>query len=164
MAIRETISSGDVYVISAGTGFISSTKINPGPKPLKIMEAWLFPSQYSLKPKWAKQNYPEEMFTDKFLPIVISRNATNNVSTLRINQDANFYLSKLGSNNELKYPLHEGRIQYLVNESGKISLNDKSTLYAGDSAKINSSCKDCLIIKSKADESALMMLIDLPKD
>ena len=68
---HETISAGDVYIISAGIGIVSSIKINPGTKPVKLVELWFYPSKYSLKPSWARRHYSVETYKNKLLAIVV---------------------------------------------------------------------------------------------
>lgn len=161
---NETISSGDVCVTSAGTGIISATQSVPEVNRVKLIEAWLFPSKYSVKPTWRKRNHTVESYTNKFLPIVASENGLENGSALKINQDANFYISNLIPNNQLEYRLLEGRTLYLFNESGIVFLNKESNICAGDSARIFSEGSDDIAIRNEGSDPALLMLVELPKE
>jgi quercetin 2,3-dioxygenase len=157
----ETISSGDVCVVSAGTGIISSIKINTHGEKVKLIEVWVYPSKYSVKPSWVRRNYPAEEYTDKLLPVVISEKSFEN--TIKVHQDVNFYMSRLSSQKEIEYIRDRERSAYLFIINGEISLNGDFLLNARDSAKIIKSSQN-ISLKNNQPYSSDLLLIDLPLD
>lgn len=158
---HERISAGDMYRISAGTGIVYSVKINSKSRRVKIIEAWFYPSKYSLKPSWAKRNFPVETYTDKLLWTILSEKSSNNLSAIKIHQDANLYISKLSSQKEIKYKVDQERRVYLVIVNGKICLNDNSNMDTRDAAKVTSPSENISLRNNDVDSTDLI-IVDLP--
>jgi len=156
--IHETLRTGDVFTVSCGIGIISSGHF---PVPTKLIEAWVFPSKYSLKPSFQKWHVDVDEYTNTILQIIKSEKKVNNVSGLEIHQDTNLYITRLGPGKDIEYQSEPERKMYLFIMSGKISINNKFELGNRDAAKITFSSSETLHFVNMAHSATDIMLIDL---
>jgi len=129
MGNERTVYRGQVQYMSAGTGVVHSEH-NYGDETLRILQIWVIPDKKNYTPAYGDYNYKWEDRVNKWLNIVSSKDGDSQV---KINQDANFYVTELEEGKELEFKVGTGRQAYLVQIEGKsdingISLNDKDAM------------------------------------
>lgn len=129
MGNERTVYRGQVQYMSAGTGVVHSEH-NHGDETLRILQIWVIPDKKNYTPAYGDYAYKWEDRVNKWLNIVSSKDGDSQV---KINQDANFYVTELEEGKELEFKVGTGRQAYLVQIEGKsdingISLNDKDAM------------------------------------
>jgi len=153
MGNKRALKRGEVQYMSAGTGVLHSEH-NLGGKATRLLQLWIFPSQKDLEPNYGDKNYKWEDRINKLLPIVSSPVGEAQV---KINQDANIFVSYLEAKQKIHFKIANNRQVYLVQIEGSSILNSVN-IYEGDGAEIRD---EDLHIRAKGNSH--FMLIDIPK-
>lgn len=86
---EETILTGDVQIMSAGTGIMHS-EFNPDEKnPVNFLQIWILPEKRGIAPRYGQKSFDLEKFRNNFVRVV---SAQENGGALWINQQAEFQL------------------------------------------------------------------------
>ena len=121
MGNTEVIKSGDVQVMSAGTG-IQHSEFNPNKdKQTKLLQIWIFPNQRNVAPRYQQITLNPEGRKNK-LQQILSPNPEDN--GVWIHQNAWFHLGKFDSGVAATYTLKkEGNGVYAFILSGNVTIN-----------------------------------------
>jgi redox-sensitive bicupin YhaK (pirin superfamily) len=116
------IKSGDVQIMSAGTG-VQHSEFNASPtEAVNLFQIWVFPKERNIKPRYDQRNFLTTDRINKWQYVVSPNEADNG---LWINQDARFALTKLEAGKELTYTnAFKGNGVYLVVINGSAKVND----------------------------------------
>ncbi len=116
-----TIKSGDIQVMSAGTG-IQHSEFNPNPdQHTKLFQIWLFPKYHNVTPRYQQITLDKSLEKNDFAQI-LSPNPDD--AGVWIHQDAWFYLSDFDKDFSKKLSLKkEGNGFYIMNIEGEIEVN-----------------------------------------
>ena len=133
MGNSSIIKSGDIQVMSAGTG-IQHSEYNPNEnQQTKLFQIWLFPNKQNVTPRYEQITLNKEEQKNNFSQILSPSPENNGVW---IHQDAWFYLSNFDKDFSKKLNLKkEGNGFYIMNIEGKIEVNG-STLEKRDAIGI----------------------------
>ena len=149
---------GEVQVMSAGSGILHSEFNHSKTEPLHLLQLWIFPRTKNLKPRWEQKEFPAVDREGKLLSVVTSQEADGAANgALRIDQDAQIYLSKLRAGESVQHSGREGRKAYLFVIEGGVKVNGTS-LAAGDQGRIG----DEKVLRIHAEKDAEFILLDLP--
>ncbi len=148
------IHPGEVQVMSAGTGIVHSEYNHSETKPVHFLQLWIMPRTKGLKPRWEQRQFTVSERSGKLLPVVSSGDIPG---TLRIDQQATVYISRLGVRQEVIHHSRPGLEAYLFVIAGTLAVNGLS-LAAGDQARI----RDEPELKMKATEDSELIFLDLP--
>lgn len=152
---RGVIHSGEVQVMSAGTGIYHSEYNHSSEKPVHFLQLWILPRQHGLKPRWEQRQFAPSERKSKLLPIVSGGEIAG---TLSIDQDAQIYVSALPAGSEVKHQSQPHRKVYVFAIEGEISVNGVR-FGAGDQARI----VDQAALSIKAAKDSEFILLDLPE-
>lgn len=148
MGNQGTIHRGEVQYMSAGTGVYHSEH-NLGDERLRLLQIWVVPDKKNYEPAYGDYRFKWEDRINKWLNIVSSKEGE---ATIKINQDANFYVTELEEGKELDFSVEKGRQGYLVQIEGKSEINgieieaqDALEIYEED-IKIKSKTKSHILI------------------
>ena len=121
MGNAETIKTGDVQVMSAGTG-IRHSEFNPNQdQHTKLFQIWLFPKYRNVTPRYQQITLDMSQQKNNFAQILSPNSDDEGVW---IYQDAWFYLSDFDANFSKKLSLKkEGNGFYIMNIDGQIVVN-----------------------------------------
>jgi redox-sensitive bicupin YhaK (pirin superfamily) len=121
MGNASTIKSGDIQVMSAGTG-IQHSEFNPNhDQHTKLFQIWLFPKYHNVTPRYQQITLVKTEQKNNFAQI-LSPNPED--SGVWIHQDAWFYLSDFDKNYTSRLELKkEGNGFYIMNIEGEIEVN-----------------------------------------
>ncbi len=124
MGNASTIKSGDVQVMSAGTGIFHS-EFNPNDdQHTKLFQIWLFPNKRNVSPRYQQITLNKTDQKNNFSQILSPNPEDEGVW---IHQDAWFYLSEFDAGTTKKLTLKkEGNGFYIMNIEGKINVNGQS--------------------------------------
>jgi redox-sensitive bicupin YhaK (pirin superfamily) len=156
MGNTETIKSGDIQVMSAGTG-VKHSEFNPNAdQRTKLLQIWVYPNQQNVEPRYQQITLNPEDRKNK-LQQILSPNADD--SGVWIHQDAWFHLGKFDKDVSAAYNLKkEGNGVYAFILSGTITINGQE-LETRDGFGIWDT--NSLDIKATSDSEFLLMEIPM---
>lgn len=150
---RGRIRSGELQVMSAGTG-ITHAEYNPSKTDLlHLLQIWVLPRTRSLQPRWEQRQFRPAERKGRLLPVVSDAGD----DTLRIDQDVTLYITALEPSQSLTHTIAADRRIYAFTISGLLDLNG-TTLSSGDQARITDASR--LILTASAPTE--LILLDLP--
>jgi hypothetical protein len=152
---KGVIHPGEVQVMSAGSGIEHSEYNHSKKTPVHLMQIWIFPRTEGTKPRWEQHQFSPAERKGKLLPIVSSGDLAG---TLKIDQDAQIYVSALPAGKEVKHHTQPGRRPYLFAIDGEVSVNGVK-LEKGDQARIMGESE----LAIKATKDAEIILLDVPE-
>jgi redox-sensitive bicupin YhaK (pirin superfamily) len=155
MGNRSTIGPGEIQVISGGTGFAHSEHNPSRTDPVHFLQIWIVPSRDQLgkPPLYAEARYAE---TDRQGKLLLVNSADGRDTSVPIRQDADVYVSQLGSGQTLAHTLRPDRGAWLHVATGSIDLNGHS-LNPGDGAAIENETE----LRLTGKDTAEIVLFDL---
>ena len=156
MGNSSTIKTGDVQVMSAGTG-IQHSEFNPNADlQTKLFQIWLFPKFRNVEPRYQQITLDIAKQKNNFAQILSPNEDDEGVW---IHQDAWFYLSDFDKDFSKKLGLKkEGDGFYIINIEGKIEVNGEK-LEKRDAIGIWETNE--LEIKANSDSRFLIMEIPM---
>ena len=157
MGNAATIKTGDVQVMSAGTG-IQHSEFNPNPdQHTKLFQIWLFPKYRNVEPRYQQITLDKSLEKNDFAQI-LSPNADD--AGVWIHQDAWFYLSDFDKDFSKKLSLKkEGNGFYIMNIEGEIEVNGEK-LERRDAIGIWATNE----IEIKANSNAKFLVMEIPME
>lgn len=151
-----TIKTGEIQVMSAGTGIYHS-EYNPDPsKPAKFLQIWLFPNKRNVTPRYDQIQLANHDKKNEFVQ-VLSPNADD--EGVWIYQNAWFNLANFDAKNKRTYQIHQnGNGVYIFLLSGSLTVGG-TTLEARDGFGIWET--DSFEIEATSDSSFLLMEVPM---
>ncbi len=152
---EHVINTGDVQIMSAGSGLYHS-EYNASKKELvNFLQIWVFPKERDIEPRYDQKTYNSDERNNK-LQVVVS--PERSADTLWINQDAYFSLASLSKSNTVIYNVkHKGNGIYIFVLSGKI-ITAGETLNKRDAIGI----EDIDEAVITAAENSEILVIEIP--
>lgn len=123
MGNSSVITTGEIQVMSAGTG-IQHSEFNPDhQKELNLFQIWIFPDKRNVEPRYDQFVMDQNGMDDHFLQLVSPN--TDDEGTW-IHQQAWIHMAKISQNNTLSYPLklRSNGVYFIVIE-GKVRIGDR---------------------------------------
>lgn len=115
------IRSGDVQIMSAGSGVQHSEMNASATEPVTLFQVWIFPKEKNIRPRYDQRTFEKNERINCWQVVVSPREDDR---ALWINQDARFALSVLESGKTLEYKTaFPGNGTYLVVISGCVEIN-----------------------------------------
>jgi len=149
------IKTGDVQIMSAGSGIRHSEYNASQTDAVNFLQVWVIPKEENIKPRYGQKNFDPKDRHNKW-QVVVSADEKEDV--LWINQEARFALTQLDAGKELiyanKYP---GNGVYVFVIEGRIDIDGK-TLSRRDAIGVTGI--DCFAIK--AMENSHVLVIEVP--
>lgn len=155
MGNTSTIKTGDIQVMSAGTG-IQHSEFNPNKEQqTKLFQIWLFPKTRDVEPRYQQITLNKSLQKNNFAQILSPNQDDEGVW---IHQDAWFYLSDFDENFSKTLSLQkEGNGFYIMNMEGEIQINGE-VLGKRDAIGI----WDTSELEIKANTSAKFLVMEIP--
>lgn len=152
-----TIKSGDIQVMSAGTG-IQHSEFNPNHNHhTKLFQIWLFPKYRNVEPRYQQITLDKSLEKNDFAQIL---SPNPNDAGVWIHQDAWFYLSDFDADFSKKLSLKkEGNGFYIMNIEGEIEVNGEK-LEKRDAIGIWETEE----IEIKANSNAKFLVMEIPME
>lgn len=143
------LKSGEVQVMSAGTGVFHSEFNASQTDKLNFLQIWVLPNETGAEPRYAQKDFSAA----KGVTLVVSPDGR--AGSLPIRQDANVYQVKLEQEKAVFHP-GEGRVYYVQVARGEMTLND-TRLSSGDGAYVTGE----EILEIEAENSVEALLFEL---
>lgn len=149
------IKSGEVQIMSAGSGIAHSEKNASKTDDVNFLQIWVFPKERNIQPRYDQKLFLSEDRMNKFQTVV---SPEKNNGTLWINQDAWFSLGKFNEGQEASYEINKkGNGVYAFVINGDVTINDQK-LNKRDGLGIWDTDK----LSIMADKIAEVLLIEVP--
>ena len=157
MGNSATIKTGDVQVMSAGTG-IQHSEFNPNADlKTKLFQIWLFPKTKNVAPRYQQITLDKSLQKNNFAQILSPNPEDDGVW---VHQDAWFYLSDFDKDFSKKLSLKkEGNGFYIMNIEGEIEVNGEQ-LERRDAIGIWETNE----IEIKANSNAKFLVMEIPME
>ena len=152
---RGIIKSGEVQIMSAGSGIAHSERNASNVEDVNFLQIWVFPKERNIKPRYDQKLFGPEDRTNKFQTVV---SPEKNDSSLWINQDAWFSLGNLSKGVTSDYTVKKtSNGVYVFVIEGEVTANGQK-LSKRDGLGVWDTDK----ISISADTDAEVLLIDVP--
>ncbi len=160
MGHTEVIHSGEVQVMSAGTGITHSEYNSNENKPVNFFQIWVFPNKKDVEPRYDQRAFEFDHKKNELIQIVGPVNDKEN-SGLWIHQDAWFNIGTFSKDSQVDYKVKRGgNGVFAMVVEGEFTIGDQK-LYHRDAVGIS----DVEQVKLSADtENARILLIDVPME
>ncbi|MBI41464.1 MAG: hypothetical protein CMF59_17870 [Leptospiraceae bacterium] len=117
------IRTGDVQIMSAGTGIAHSEYNHSDEEPVKFLQIWVIPEKMDISPRYDQKAFRSDDRKNRF-QLLVSPAASED--TLWINQNAYFSMADLESGTTLDYKMNDASNGlYLFLISGKLKIGDE---------------------------------------
>jgi len=153
MGNGSVIRPGDVQRMSAGSGVVHS-EANAQEGETRLLQIWILPKEKGGAPGYEQIHFEDADLRDR-LRLVASPDGRD--GSVRIQQDASIYATRLNAGAKVQQPLFPGRKLYLQVAKGELRLNGND-LREGDGAMLEKEAS--LELVAVGDAEAL--LFDLP--
>jgi redox-sensitive bicupin YhaK (pirin superfamily) len=154
----EDIRTGDVQIMSAGSGIRHSEMNRNQAEPVHFLQIWVFPKLRDIAPRYDQKTFDAAQRLNHW-QIVVSPTGEQNAIT--INQDAWFNLAKLQAGKSVDYsPRKQGNGLYLLVLEGAVTVGSQ-TLNRRDGYGMWEVSQPVTVT---ATADADLLLIDVPMD
>lgn len=151
---KEVIRSGDVQIMSAGSGLTHSEYNHSKTEKVNFLQLWVFPKEKDITPRYEQKTYHAADRKNKIQTVV----APDQSTAVWINQDAWFSLTDIENGSQVDYDFHKsGDGVYAFVLDGSVSINgieldrrDGLGVYDTDQLEI------------KASSDSKLLLIEVP--
>jgi redox-sensitive bicupin YhaK (pirin superfamily) len=152
---KGVIKSGDVQIMSAGTGIVHAEYNHSSTEDVNFLQLWIFPRERNIKPRYEQKYFDKEGRKNRLQPIV---SPDKDDGALWINQDAWLTRTSLNEGKSVDYKLH-GPDQgvYLFLLDGIVKAGDE---VLGKRDGVGFYDTDSLHISAETD--AEVLLIEVP--
>ena len=155
MGNTAVIRSGDVQILSAGTGIMHSEKNHSSEDAVRFLQIWVFPNQRDLKPSYDQETFSKEAERNDLLCVV----SPDGKQGVQMHQNAWFHLGSWDADHAASYRLQGGTGQgvYAFVLEGAVEIDGKP-LGRRDGLGI----WDTESIAIKATKNARFVLMEVP--
>ncbi|HVA98224.1 MAG TPA: pirin family protein [Bacteroidia bacterium] len=155
MGNSSVIKTGEVQIMSAGTGVMHS-EFNPSQtEATQLFQIWIFPKERNIKPRYDQKDFSELLKNNSFNTLV---SPIKSDETLWINQNAYFSIGKFDAGQKASYNIQsKGNGVYLFVIEGKI---EAETIFLERRDAVGISETDNFIFDVK--ENSHLLAIEVP--
>lgn len=132
MGVGSVIRSGDVQMMSAGTGIRHSEYNASDEELVHFLQIWIVPERTGVEPRYQQQNFPADDKRGR-LRLIISPDGAD--GSLSVYQDARVYAGLFDGAEQHRITLPAGRHAYIHVARGALTVNGQR-LSAGDGARL----------------------------
>jgi len=122
MGTAETLGRGAVQFMTAGRG-VRHSEFNLGDKPLRFIQMWMTPRARGLKPNYGSATTTPADRANKWFHLVGDANDKSTQPPVRINCDANIFVSEIAKNHSVKLSVRAGRQAYCLVLEGQTQVS-----------------------------------------
>ena len=115
------ITSGEVQVMSAGTGIQHSEYNHSKTEAANTLQIWLFPKEMNIEPRYDQKSFLNDLKPNQFTTLV---SPVKDSSAIWINQDAIFSMGDFDADQQVKYDIQiAGNGAYIFVMDGSIVID-----------------------------------------
>jgi redox-sensitive bicupin YhaK (pirin superfamily) len=150
------IRSGDVQIMSAGTG-ITHSEFNASPRdPVNLLQIWILPAKKNITPRYDQRNFPKDGRVNRWQVVVAPRPEED---ALWINQEAWFAMANLQQGQSIDWVARQvSGGAYLFVIGGKVSVAEEN-LGSRDGLGILDYGSE---LRIHCEQDAELLILDLP--
>ena len=150
---EEIINTGDIQVMSAGSG-IQHSEYNPSTTEIcNLLQIWIIPNKLNIEPRYDQKSFPTHLEDNKWNCVVAPRDTIKN--NLWIHQNAYLNLATLDAGKSLAYQLKDStNACYAFIIYGEVTIEEHA-LFAKDALGILEA--DQFIIEAKQKSRVLVI-------
>lgn len=153
MGNTSKILPGEVQRMSAGTGVFHSEFNHLKSEPTHLLQIWIQPEEKGVAPSYEQKSFASDLEAKK-LVLVVSKDGRE--GSLRMNQDADLYVSRLKQGDTLEFGVKAKRHIWVQVTKGELKAHD-SVLKEGDALAL----VDEVALKLAASKDSEFILFDL---
>lgn len=158
-AVDDTLSRGNVQIVTAGTG-VTHSELNKQKDWCRFLQIWILPPAKGLPVRYNNQKFDLKDRENKLLQIV-GNPSNKDQMPLHLNQDVNLFVSELTEPEALvTYSLKAGRQAYINCIEGQLNIKGFPTLGERDSIEISEATE---LVFSNAEQHAHFIIIEMPE-
>lgn len=151
---HEVIRTGDVQIMSAGSGIAHSEYNHSEKEHVQFLQIWIFPKERNIKPRYEQKTFAEAGFHNVFQTVV----APDDANALWINQDAFLSLGVFDAGQPASYAIHrDGNGAYLFVIEGRIEAAGEM-LERRDAIELSEISSVDILVK----EQTKLLMIEVP--
>lgn len=143
----------EVQVMSAGSGIKHSEFNHLKDKETHFLQIWVLPEKKGIMPRYGQKSFKDAFAKQNFV-LVASKEGRE--GSIAINQDANLYVGRLKSSQEIDFKIRPGRHIWIQMVKGSAEVNN-AHIQAGDGLAVS----DEKALKIIARSNAEFILFDL---
>ena len=152
MGNGSVIRPGNLQYMSACTG-VRHSEFNPSKdEAVRLLQIWIMPDTKGVTPRYAEKSLRDAPSGEWHL----MTSKTGRDGSIAIHQDANLWLARLETGQQVAHALAKNRHAWIHVAEGKVVLNGK-TLSGGDAAAVDGESK----LQLSANEASQVLLFDL---
>jgi redox-sensitive bicupin YhaK (pirin superfamily) len=152
---KEVINTGDVQIMSAGSGLTHSEFNNSKTNPVNFLQIWIFPKMKDITLRYEQKTFRREDRINKFQTVVSPEKDTG---ALWINQNAYFSLGSLDKDENVTYEVkYKSNGLYVFIIEGEVEIEGEN-LEKRDAIGI----EDIDKVEIKATSGSEVLLIEVP--
>lgn len=152
---HQVIKTGDVQIMSAGSGIAHSEYNHSETDEVNFLQIWIFPKERNIKPRYEQKTFPPSERGNRFQTVVSPNKGDE---ALWINQDAYFSLGNFDTGHSASYSIRRNQSGiYLFVIEGRIEI-DGDVLDRRDAIGITETDS----IQLKALISSEILIMDVP--
>ena len=102
MGNQAVIRSGDVQIMSAGTGVMHSEKNQSASDAVRFLQIWVYPNERDLQPRYDQESFDRSAERNTLLPVV----SPDGAQGVQMHQSAWFHLGSWDQGHNESYRLH----------------------------------------------------------
>lgn len=148
-----TIQPGEVQRMSAGSGVVHSEYNKLRDQETHFFQIWILPKQRGGTPGYGQKSF-ERQLAERKLVLTVSNDGRD--GSIEIGQDADIYISRLKSGDDVSFEIRPGRYVWIQVVTGRLEVNGQG-ISGGDGLSVSEE----KILKLHANEDAELMLFDL---
>lgn len=150
----EVIRSGDVQIMSAGSGLTHSEYNHSKTKRVNFLQLWVLPKKQDIKPRYEQKSFSATGRKNSIQTVV----APDDENAVWINQDAWFSLVEIDKGQSIRYDLHkEGNGLYTFVIDGSIVLGNTEA-----NRRDGVGITEAKQVEIAAKESAKLLFVEVP--
>lgn len=155
MGNKHIIETGEIQIMSAGTGLTHSEYNDSNVNSVNFLQIWITPKEIDIKPRYEQKHFNAENRHNK-LQIIVSPDGEE--KSISINQDVYFSLIDLDEEHSINYQLHNtNNGVYIFVIAGSVMLGD-TLLDERDGIEVSES----LMTNLMAREKTQLLYIETP--
>ena len=152
------LETGEVQVMSAGSGLMHSEMNNSTTEPINLFQLWILPNKSEVKPRYDQFFFDASARNNKLQVLVSSIDDNENNESLKIHQQAQISRIDLSENVEFNYQLKsENHGVYVMVISGEITIENE-ILKKRDTIEISQTNS----INSESTKDSELLFIEVP--
>ena len=149
------IRSGEVQIMSAGSGIAHSEKNASAKDEVNFLQIWVFPKERNIQPRYDQKVFEKSNRINRFQTVVAPDQKDG---ALWINQDAWFTLTSLTPGTSVDYVVHkEGNGVYAFVIDGELTVGDQAL-----SRRDGLGIQDAARFQLQAKQATELLLIEVP--